>query len=103
MTVPMRLAETGDALRRLANGSSSVAPRDTGREAIRIAATCLEREVVTVAESPGDTAELRCGKCGYGIMVSGEPPACPMCRSFAWQTADAGPASSWIGRPAGSG
>lgn len=29
-------------------------------------------------------AELRCAGCGYGIVVTGEPPACPMCRSSAW-------------------
>lgn len=46
--------------------------------------------VVVVAESSGDTTELRCGECGYGIMVSVEPPACPMCRAFAWETSDVG-------------
>ena len=38
------------------------------------------------AETPSDTAELRCARCGYGIMVSGKPPECPMGRSTAWQT-----------------
>jgi rubrerythrin len=45
-----------------------------------------------------DTAELRCSKCGYGIMVSGEPPMCPMCRSSAWQASDVGLTSRQGGR-----
>jgi hypothetical protein len=28
--------------------------------------------------------ELRCRTCGYGIVVSGEPPTCPLCRSDDW-------------------
>jgi hypothetical protein len=32
----------------------------------------------------GDTAELRCAECGYGIVVRREPPACPMYRASAW-------------------
>jgi rubrerythrin len=29
-------------------------------------------------------AELRCSGCGYGLIVLGPPPACPMCRERAW-------------------
>jgi rubrerythrin len=28
--------------------------------------------------------ELRCGTCGYGVVVRIAPPFCPMCRSHAW-------------------
>jgi rubrerythrin len=28
--------------------------------------------------------ELRCGGCGYGIVVNGPPPLCPMCRTQSW-------------------
>ena len=63
-------------------------------DAINVVASTREREVVIVAESPDDTAEFRCGECGYGIMVSGKPPACPMCRSFSWETSDVGSAST---------
>ena len=30
--------------------------------------------------------EVRCAKCGYGAVVQGIPPACPMCRSATWET-----------------
>jgi rubrerythrin len=31
-----------------------------------------------------DGRELFCRECGYGIVVRGDPPECPMCRSDAW-------------------
>jgi len=38
-------------------------------------------------ERTTEKQELSCGRCGYGIVVAGEPPACPMCRSSAWERA----------------
>lgn len=29
--------------------------------------------------------EFSCGTCGYGIVVTSEPPVCPMCRSSVWK------------------
>jgi hypothetical protein len=29
--------------------------------------------------------DLRCRSCGYGIVVAGEPPACPICHSHDWK------------------
>jgi len=29
--------------------------------------------------------ELRCGVCGYGVIVEQPPPSCPICRSTAWR------------------
>jgi hypothetical protein len=45
---------------------------------------CTEREAVIAAEPPRETAELRCGERGDGIVVSDESPVCPMCRASAW-------------------
>ncbi len=28
--------------------------------------------------------ELRCAVCGYGVIVSRRPPACPMCQGSRW-------------------
>jgi hypothetical protein len=28
--------------------------------------------------------ELVCAECGYGIVVTSVPPACPMCRATSW-------------------
>lgn len=30
-------------------------------------------------------AELRCAECGYGIVASDVPEACPMCQAAAWE------------------
>jgi len=29
--------------------------------------------------------DLRCRGCGYGIVVAGEPPTCPLCRAHDWE------------------
>jgi hypothetical protein len=36
------------------------------------------------ADLTGGRAEHRCAACGYGIIVSDPPPACPMCQSNSW-------------------
>jgi hypothetical protein len=33
----------------------------------------------------GKRAEYRCAVCGYGIVVYGRPPGCPMCSEARWQ------------------
>jgi hypothetical protein len=40
------------------------------------------------AAEPGRTgkrAEYRCTACGYGIVVYGQSPSCPMCREARWE------------------
>jgi hypothetical protein len=29
--------------------------------------------------------DLRCRSCGYGIVVAGEPPVCPLCHAHDWE------------------
>jgi rubrerythrin len=29
--------------------------------------------------------ELWCKRCGYGVVVRREPPACPICREKGWR------------------
>ena len=40
------------------------------------------------SESDPETgrAELRCSVCGYGVIASGPPLACPMCQASAWES-----------------
>jgi hypothetical protein len=38
------------------------------------------------ADPIGDRAEHRCAACGYGIIVSDAPPACPMCQTNSWDS-----------------
>jgi hypothetical protein len=33
----------------------------------------------------GKRVEYRCVVCGYGIVVYGRPPGCPMCSETRWQ------------------
>jgi hypothetical protein len=33
----------------------------------------------------GKRAEYRCAACGYGIVVYGQPPRCPMCTEPRWE------------------
>src|SRR5438552_2330064 len=33
----------------------------------------------------GKRAEYRCATCGYGIVVYGHAPSCPMCREARWE------------------
>ena len=33
----------------------------------------------------GKRDEYRCAACGYGIIVYGQPPGCPMCRELRWE------------------
>ena len=33
----------------------------------------------------GKRGEYRCAGCGYGIIVYGQPPGCPICRGPRWE------------------
>ncbi len=41
----------------------------------------------SLLESDPDTAraELRCSACGYGAIISGMLPDCPMCQASTWE------------------
>jgi hypothetical protein len=42
-------------------------------------------EPARVPDRETERAEHRCRTCGYGIVVSDPPPACPMCQSTSWE------------------
>ncbi len=42
----------------------------------------------------GKRAEYRCAACGYGIVIYGRPPGCPMCREARWEHVDWRPFSA---------
>jgi hypothetical protein len=50
-------------------------------------ASGLEGKSVTVSSPPATSSEFRCARCGYGIIVSGALPTCPMCRTTSWKPA----------------
>jgi hypothetical protein len=37
------------------------------------------------ARRKGKRTEYRCAACGYGIVVCGQPPGCPMCSEARWE------------------
>ena len=47
----------------------------------------------------GKRAEYRCVACGYGIVVYGQPPRCPMCREPRWGHAEWRPFSQLLDFP----
>jgi hypothetical protein len=58
-----------------------------------------------VAGRKGKRAEFRCAACGYGIVVYGRPPDCPMCSEGRWQHVEWRPSShplNDLGLPVGS-
>jgi rubredoxin len=38
-----------------------------------------------LVEGEDAKGEYRCAECGYGAVVAGPLPACPMCRGTAWE------------------
>jgi hypothetical protein len=41
--------------------------------------------VSLVGEGEEVQGEYRCAECGYGVVVVGALPACPMCRGSVWE------------------
>jgi hypothetical protein len=44
----------------------------------------------------GKRAEYRCAACGYGIVVYGRPPGCPMCSEARWEHVEWRPSSQLL-------
>jgi hypothetical protein len=47
----------------------------------------------------GKRAEYYCAGCGYGIIVYGQPPSCPMCREPRWEHVEWRPFSQLLDFP----
>jgi hypothetical protein len=48
-------------------------------------AVLRDRVEATFPDAETGRTELRCAGCGYGVVVSGSVPLCPMCRSSDWE------------------
>jgi hypothetical protein len=44
-----------------------------------------DAEVAAGGGRRGKRAEYYCAACGYGIVVYGQPPSCPMCNEARWE------------------
>ena len=54
----------------------------------RLVALVREAEDVEVAAEggrKGKRTEYSCAACGYGIVIYGHPPSCPMCSESRWE------------------
>ncbi len=86
MAIPLR-SESAPAPAALGDGdqlpSVALYERDPG-----VAARVREAERGMVAAGgggKGKRVEYRCAGCGYGIVVYGRAPSCPMCSGARWQ------------------
>jgi hypothetical protein len=62
--------------------------------------SAVERGMVAAGGGrEGKRVEYRCVVCGYGIVVCGRPPGCPMCREARWPHVEWRPFSSAARRP----
>lgn len=60
----------------------------------------VERGMVAAGRGrKGKRAEYRCAGCGYGIVVYGPAPSCPMCREARWQHVEWRPFSRLLDFP----
>jgi rubredoxin len=57
----------------------------TGRTGSRRGVMTHDRPGLSQADPETGKAELRCSFCGYGVIASRSPPACPMCQASAWE------------------
>ncbi len=70
---------------------SNLGATDPRRGLIRILGESQPHAVLRdqVESTSSDAAtvrtELRCAGCGYGIVVSGSVPLCPMCQATNWE------------------
>jgi rubrerythrin len=62
---------------------SIVELRESDPELVALVRQAGDSEVA--AGRKGKRAEYRCAACGYGIVVYGRPPGCPMCSEGRWE------------------
>jgi hypothetical protein len=62
---------------------SIVELRESDRKLVALVREAEDAEVA--AGRPGRRAEYYCAACGYGIVVYGRPPGCPMCGEARWE------------------
>ena len=64
----------------------------------RLVALKREAEDSEVAAGrKGKRAEYSCAACGYGIVVYGRPPSCPMCSEGRWERVEWRPSTQLLG------
>jgi hypothetical protein len=62
--------------------------------------SAVEGGMVAGGGRMGNRAEYRCAACGYGIVVYGQAPSCPMCSEARWEHVEWRPFSQLLDNPA---
>jgi hypothetical protein len=83
--------EVGTVRRLTGRVGPSPSKTEPGRGAIRVVTRARldvvpgDRTGSALSSATEERVEFRCTGCGYGIVVSGSLPLCPMCRSSDWE------------------
>ena len=70
---------------------SIVGPRESDPKLVVLVHEAEDFELA--ADRKGKRAEYYCVACGYGIVVYGRPPGCPMCSEGRWEHVERQPSS----------
>jgi rubrerythrin len=64
---------------------SIVELRERDRKLVALVGEAEDSELAAGGGRKGKRAEYHCAACGYGIVVYGQPPSCPMCSEARWE------------------
>ncbi len=64
---------------------SIVELRERDPKLVALVREAKDSELAAGGGRKGKRAEYQCAACGYGIVVYGQPPSCPMCREACWE------------------
>jgi hypothetical protein len=73
---------------------SIVEPRESDPKLAALVREAEDSEVAAGRE--GKRAEYHCAACGYGIVVYGRPPGCPMCSEGRWERVEWRPSTQLL-------
>ena len=73
--------------------------RESDPELVALVREAEDSEVAAGGGRKGKRAEYYCAGCGYGIVVYGQPPSCPMCREPRWEHVEWRPFSQLLDFP----
>ena len=64
---------------------SIVEPLERDPKPVGFVREAEDAELAAGGGRKGKRAEYRCAACGYGIVVYGQPPSCPLCSEARWE------------------
>jgi hypothetical protein len=64
---------------------SIVELREADPRLVALVREAEDSEIAAGGGKKGKRADYYCAACGYGIVVYGQPPSCPMCSEARWE------------------